>query len=98
MRISEVTIDYLASYLRLDEPSALEKNEIEQAKDSAVSFISGYTGLSKDELDNFPDITQVMLILVADAFDNRNLYIEGKAVNLNNAVESILSSHSKNLL
>ena len=64
----------------------------------AVAQIKSYTGLTEEELDQHEDITQALVLLIMDAFDNRNLYIEGKASNINKAVESILSMHSINLL
>lgn len=98
MKISEITVDNLAQYLRLDEPSATEKQEIQQMLDSAVSYITSYTGLKKEELDKYEDLSQVVYILVADFFDNRNYYIEGKPQNVNKSVEIILGMHSMNLV
>ena len=98
MKISEVTVTELANYVRLDEPEDIEKQELERMKESAVSFMSDYTGLSKGEMDKHADLTQALFIIVADMFDNRNLYIEGKASNINKSVECILGMHSINLL
>ena len=83
MKISEVTVTELANYVRLDEPEDIEKQELERMKESAVSFMSDYTGLSKEEMDKHADLTQALFIIVADMFDNRNLDIEGKASNIN---------------
>ena len=85
-------------YLRLDDPSEIEESEIERMKASAVSYMIEYTGLTVDEMDQFEDMTQALFILVADMFDNRNLYIEGKASNVNKSVQTILGLHSVNLL
>ena len=98
MKASEITNEYLANYLRLDEPEDIEKQEIDNFLASAINYCTSYTGLSKEELDEHADITTVILLLVSDMFDNRNLYIEGKASNVNNAVERILSMHSVNLI
>ena len=98
MRISEVTTKDLTDYLRLDDPSEIEESEIERMKASAVSYMIEYTGLTVDEMDQFEDMTQALFILVADMFDNRNLYIEGKASNVNKSVQTILGLHSVNLL
>ena len=98
MRISEVTMKDFTDYLRLDDPSEIEESEIERMKASAVSYMIEYTGLTVDEMDQFEDMTQALFILVADMFDNRNLYIEGKASNVNKSVKTILGLHSVNLL
>lgn len=98
MKISEITIDDLANYVRLDDPEDIEKQELERMKSSAISYMTDYTGLSVEDLDKHEDLTQALFILVADMFDNRNLYIEGKATNINKSVECILGMHSINLL
>ena len=98
MKISEVTQEYIANYLRLDEPTEIELHEIETMSASAMSYIVAHTGLSAEELDQHEDITHAYLILIADMFENRNLYIEGKASNVNKAVDRILGLHSVNLL
>lgn len=98
MKISEIMIDDLTTYLRLDDPSDIEISEIERMKSSAISYITDYTGLTVEQLDEHEDLTQALFVLVADMFDNRNLYIEGKATNINKSVECILGMHSINLL
>lgn len=98
MKISEVTNEYIANYVRLDEPTEIELKELENMAVSALSYIKAHTGLSTEEIDQHEDITHAYLILIADMFDNRNLYIEGKASNVNKAVDRILGLHSVNLL
>ena len=98
MKISEITVEDLANYVRLDEPEDIEKQELERMKSSAISYMTDYTGLSEEDLDKHEDLTQALFVLVADMFDNRNLYIEGKANNINKSVECILGMHSINLL
>ena len=98
MKISEVTTKDIQNFIRLDDPGEIETSEIEIMKKSAVEYIKSYTGLSDEELDKYEDITQALFILVADMFDNRNLYIEGKTSNINKSVECILGMHSTNLL
>lgn len=98
MKVSEVTVEDIANRIRLDEQSDIELKELEEMKASAIAEIASYTGLSVEELDKHEDITQALYIMVGDMFDNRNLYIEGKATNVNKAVERILSMHSVNLL
>lgn len=65
---------------------------------SGIAYIKDYTGLELEDLDKHEDLNQALFIIVADMFDNRNLYIEGKASNVNKAVGSILGMHSINLL
>lgn len=97
MKVSEVTNIDLAKYVRLDNASDLELNELEQMRSGAVAFIKSYTGLTEEEVDEHEDITQVLFILVADMFDNRNYQMDSKSV-VNPSVKSILNMHSVNLL
>lgn len=97
MKVSDVTNIDLAEYVRLDAASDLELNELERMRSGAVAFIKSYTGLTDEEVDEHEDITQVLFILVADMFDNRNYQMDSKSV-VNPAVKSILNLHSVNLL
>ncbi len=97
MKVSEVTNIDLAKYVRLDDASDLELNELERMRNGAVAFIKSYTGLTDEEVDEHEDITQVLFILVADMFDNRNYQMDSKSV-VNPSVKSILNMHSVNLL
>ena len=97
MKVSEVTNIDLAEYVRLDDASDLELNELERMRSGAMAFIKSYTGLTDEEVDEHEDITQVLFILVADMFDNRNYQMDSKSV-VNPAVKSILNLHSVNLL
>ena len=98
MKISEVTYEDVKNFIRIDDISDIEEKEIKTMMKSALEYIKSYTGLSDLELDNYEDITHALFILVVDMFDNRNLYIEGKASNINKSVECILGMHSTNLL
>lgn len=97
MKVSEVTNIDLAKYVRLDDASDLELNELERMRSGAVAFIKSYTGLTDEEVDEHEDITQVLFILVADMFDNRNYQMDSKSV-VNPSAKSILNLHSVNLL
>lgn len=97
MKVSEVTNIDLAKYVRLDDASDLELNELERMRSGAVAFIKSYSGLTDEEVDEHEDITQVLFILVADMFDNRNYQMDSKSV-VNPSVKSILNMHSVNLL
>ncbi len=98
MKISEITTQDISDYLRLDDTTEIEITEIERMKASAISFMKAYTGLSEEELNEHEDLSQALFVIVADMFDNRNLYIEGKASNINKSVECMLAMHSTNLL
>lgn len=93
-KVSDITVDSVAEYLRLDEVSDEEKNTLTTLISIATSFIKSYTGL--DDLDKYPEFVIVVLILCQDMWDNRTMYVDSK--DLNNTIQSILAMHSVNLL
>lgn len=95
-KVSEITVDDIANYLRLFEPSEEEKEYIGIILNSTKDYILTYTGLKKEELDNYSELSIVVFILCSDLYDNRALYVEKN--NINRTVESILNLHSRNLL
>lgn len=98
MTVSEVTQRDLLDYLRIDDSNSIEENEVSSMYKSAIAYITAYTGLNESELDEHEDITQALFLLVADMFDNRNLYVDNKTSTRNRAVESILNLHSVNII
>lgn len=96
-KVSDITADSVAEYLRLDEVSEEEKNTLAMLISIATSFIKSYTGLDDDDgVDKYPEFVIVVLILCQDMWDNRTMYVDSK--DLNNTVQSILAMHSVNLL
>ena len=95
-KVSEITYQDIAEYIRLSEVTSDEQNTLNNLINVAKSFISSYTGLSVEQLDNYPDFVIVVLILCQDMWDNRTLYVDN--ANLNHVVETILGMHSVNLL
>ncbi len=98
MRVSEITVKNLADYLKLDYQSLSEEEISELAifLQAAQSFISDYTGLTLEQIDNHETFVVAIYILVQDMYDNRTLYVDKS--NLNRVVEMILGMHSVNLL
>lgn len=95
-KVSDITYQDVADYLRLVEINNNEMNTLNTLINVSKTFISNYTGRSIEELDNYRDFVIVVLILCQDMWDNRTLYVDSK--NLNRVIESILGLHSVNLL
>lgn len=95
-KVSDITVDCVADYLRLDEVTDSEKNTLAMLISIATSFIKSYTGLDDAGVDKYPEFVIVVLILCQDMWDNRTMYVDSK--DLNNTVQSILAMHSINLL
>ena len=97
-KVSEITIDDVARYIRVDD---YEESEIETYLNIAKNYISSYTGIpvtneEGESLDDFPDFVIVVYILCQDMHDNRALYVDKS--NINKTVQSILDMHTRNNL
>ena len=97
-KVSEITIDDVARYIRIDD---YEESEIETYLNIAKSYISSYTGIpvaneEGESLDDFPDFVIVAYILCQDMYDNRTMYVDKN--NINRTVQTILDMHTRNNL
>ena len=95
-KVSDITVESVADYLRLDEVTESEINTLTTLISVAISFIKSYTGLDDISVDKYPEFVIVVLILCQDMWDNRTMYVDSK--DINNTVQSILAMHSVNLL
>ena len=103
-KVSEITINDVANYLRLDD---YEESDIETYLNIAKNYISNYTGIpeadeyeEEDEdietLDSYADFVIVVYVLCQDMYDNRSMYVNSG--NINKVVQSILDMHTRNNL
>ena len=95
-KVSEITYQDIADYLRIVELTADDIELLKTLIDVAINFCADYTGQTEEGLDDFEDMVIVVFVLVQDMYDNRTLYVD--KTNLNRVVESILGMHSVNLL
>lgn len=95
-KVSEISYQDVADYLRLYEIDNNDINTLNTLINVAKTFISNYTGRTIEELDNYQDFVIVLFVLCQDMWDNRTMYVD--KTNLNNVIESILGLHSVNLL
>lgn len=94
MKVSELQNKDIADYLRVDAQE--EAVTIDLLKSASISYVKNYTGLTTEELDEFEDITIVVLILCADMFDNRQMTVPVHGVN--KVIQSILDLHCRNFM
>lgn len=95
-KVSEITANEVAEYLRLDETDGTDLNTLTTLISVSKQYIESYTGLTEAQLDEYPEFVIVVLILCQDMWDNRTMYVDSK--DLNNTVTTILGLHSVNLL
>ena len=97
MEVSDVSLQNVMDFLRIDFPTEIEQSELSAMMVAAQNYIVGYTGLTLEEIDEHEDITMAYQVLIADMFDNRNNQIE-KPTYVNRTVQSILSLYRVNLV
>ena len=90
MKVSTITIQDVADYIRLTEISQEDTKLLTNLLNIAKTFIKEYTGVQ--DLDQYDDFTIVIFILCQDMYDNRTLYVD--KTNLNKVVETILGMHT----
>ena len=73
-----------------------EKQEFDTLYGVAKKFITSYTGLNLEQINEHEDFVIVIYVLVQDMYDNRTMYVDKN--NLNKVVDTILGMHSINLL
>lgn len=91
MKFSELKVENVKHYLRIVENTKEDDALLSSILEAAKSYVLGQTSLTKDEIDNYYDITIAILILCQDMYDNRSMYVDKN--NLNRTVENILSMH-----
>ena len=96
MKVSEITVDDVAKYIRLDEASADDRSFLTSALEIAKKFISDDTGIESADLDKHDDFVIVVLVLCQSMYDDRTLYVD--KTNLNTMVAAVLGHHQVNLL
>lgn len=93
-KVSEITIDDIAGFIRLDEVGSAEKIQLSTFLTVAKDYVANYTGLT--DLDEYSDLVIVIYILCQDMFDNRSMYLDKN--NPNRVVQTILDMHTRNNL
>lgn len=94
--ISEITVDQLIDYIREDNPDESVKKQVSIMRAAAISYMIGYTGQTADYLDEHDEFDAVLMVLVADMYDNRSLIVDNDKQNP--FVMSVLDMHRVNLL
>ena len=96
-KVSEITAQDVADYLRIAELTQDDENFITSTISVAIDYILKYTGIEDAEtLDTYNDMVIVVFVLCQDMYDTRALYVDNS--NVNRVVENILGLHQRNLL
>ena len=93
-KVSEITIEDIADFIRLDEVGSVEEEQLSTFLLVAKNYVTNYTGL--DDLDEYADLVIAVYILCQDMYDNRAMYVDKN--NPNKVVQTILDMHTRNNL
>lgn len=98
-KVSELTVDELADYLRIeaDDITDTEEASLEAFLLAAKHYVQSYTGLDAEAIDAHPDIVPAVLCYAGDLYTNRDMVLNG-SFSSNKTVENILAMYSINLL
>lgn len=94
MKVSEITLDDIKSYIRLDTDN--DDIFLNAVLSGSKSFVKSYTGLDDMKMDEKEDLALPVFVLCAEMYDNRQFTVD-KGI-INPIVKSILDMHSINLL
>jgi len=94
MKPSELTVDTVIKYARIEEGAA--EIDPQLLLQSALAYVKGYTGLDDAAMDDHEDLSIAILVLCSDLYDNRQMTVD--RANINRTVQTILDLHSVNLV
>ena len=100
MKISELTPETVARYLRIDWDHAREEDtlELESFLKAAKAFVFGFVGKTDAECDAWPDLTIAVLLICEDMYDNRSAAVTRESAAQNPALMRLLGLHDYNLI
>ena len=98
MKVSEITEQNVALYLRLDYSTMIsaEIAELSAILASAKAFVKGHTGLTDIELDDHADLSMVVMGKCQMQYDNRGDLVDNDKINP--FFRSVLDLYSTNFL
>lgn len=96
MKINEITLEIVRDYCGISDSDSDEIIK-KVLMPSAEKFITGYTGLSAEEINAHEDLSTAFLVLVNDMYTQRD-YTLSFQKQINPAVSTILGMYSVNYL
>lgn len=93
MKLSEVTTDIVANYIRVESTDVL----LPAILSAAIQYCVSYTGRTKEELEQYEDIPLAVMALCAELYDLRQFTVSSNA-NMNPTTIQILNAYCVNFL
>ena len=93
-KVSEITVQEIADYLRLSEPSEEDTAFLAKCLEIAKAYITSYTVI--EDLDTVAEFVICVYLLCQDMYDNRTIYSDKATPN--KTFDTILNLHCGNLI
>lgn len=94
MKVSELTLDIIKKYLRVDGND--DDILLNMLLASSIQYCTSYMGCTKEDLDKYADVTIVVLALIADSYEVRQFTTS--TITLNPLMQGVLDLHCSNFL
>lgn len=94
MKVSELTVEVLRDYLKVD-----SDENVQMYLEAAISYVKQYAGFKDDAaMNQTDDVAMCVLAVASDMFDQRQTQVGVNNSYINRLVDSMLFMHSTNLL
>ena len=94
MKVSELTLDNIKQYLRIDGND--DDILLNALRDAAVQYCTSYMGCTTEDLNKYDDVTIVVLALISDSYEVRQFTTS--TVTLNPIMQGVLDLHCSNFI
>lgn len=94
MKVSELTLDIIKQYLRIDGND--DDVLLEMLLAASIQYCTSYMGCTKEDLEKYDDVTIVILALISDSYEVRQFTTS--TVTLNPIMQGVLDLHCSNFL
>lgn len=94
MKTSELTLDVIKQYLRVDGND--DDILLNAFLSASIQYCTSYMGCTLEELEKYDDVTIVILALIADSYEVRQFTTS--TVTTNPIMQGVLDLHCSNFL
>ena len=94
MKVSELTLNLVKQYLRIDGDE--DDTIVNLLIDSSKAYATDYIGCTEDDLDKWPDVTVAILAMIADTYEVRQFTTS--VVSTSPLILGTLDLHCSNLV
>lgn len=94
MKVSELTLDIIKQYLRIDGND--DDILLNMLLASSIQYCTSYMGCTKEDLEKYDDVTIVILSLISDSYEVRQFTTS--TITLNPIMQGVLDLHCSNFV